>query len=189
MNRAMHWTALAAAVLALSAPARAQQVDADKDADALIEAWPESTMTSARMLIDRYGPPDSVTDRRLSWVDQEPWSRITLQREGPTANFPTTHQNTLEHTVRYRVPDEKAGELVKFDPSLTVDREAGTLSARSDSEAANILALNLADEIVDGKKSVDEARATMRNELRKRRAGKSSPYCERLMFDVDAPRD
>jgi hypothetical protein len=50
--------------------------------------------------------------------------------------------------------------LAVFDGSVLVDRTKGEMSARCEGEAANFLALNLADEIVHGKKDV----ATARNE-------------------------
>jgi hypothetical protein len=94
----------------------------------------------------------------------------------------------VENTIRYEVPRDKAGELIKFYSSLIVHRTTGTLSARSDSEQANILALNLADEIVRGKRDVDSARDYMRSTLRKTMAGKSSPYTDHLLFPVQAKR-
>jgi hypothetical protein len=75
--------------------------------------------------------------------------------------------------------------LDKFDSALVVDRTVGTLSARSDSEQANTLALNLADEIARGKRDVESARLFMTETLRKAAAGKSSPYMDGLLFSVD----
>ena len=190
MKRQIGWVALAAITVAFCAPASAEEPAAselevnDDDARRRIETWPQNKRTAAEGLIDKYGAPDEITSDRLSWADRDNWSHVTLHREGKTENFPTTHENFIEHTVRYDVPREKAGELIKFHPSLVVDQQEGTLSARSDSVEANILALNLADEIVQGKRTVNSARNAMREELRKEMAGKDSRYTEGLMFTV-----
>lgn len=200
MKRQIAWIGLAAMMAAWPASGRALDEDPtmqpqadtaktdvvkDTDTASVINAWPENTKIAALYLIQKYGAPDGVTAERLSWNDKDPWSRVTLFREGVSDNFPTTHRNFLENTIHYSVPQEKAGELIKFDPALTVDRTAGTLSARSDSEQANILALNLADEIVRGKRDVDSARVFMRDTLRKSAAGKSSPYTDHLLFPME----
>lgn len=193
MKREIGWAALAAATLALCAPAAAQDPAttdvefSEEDARARIESWPENKRTAAEDLIARYGAPDEITEERLTWMDQDDWSQISLLREGRTEHFPTTHESYVEHTVRYSVPQEKAGELIKFHTGLSVDRQAGTLSARSDSETANMLALNLAHELVEGKQSVSSARTLMREELRKEMTGKRSRYTEELMFEVSEP--
>ena len=58
---------------------------------------------------------------RLSWNDHGQWSQITLFREGVSDNFPTTHLNSVENTIHYAVPQDKAGELIKFNPALSPD--------------------------------------------------------------------
>jgi hypothetical protein len=208
MKRRIGWLALAVTA-AVSVPGRAQdyrpapqpppyetteqpadqsadqsRTDKQKEAERVIESWPRNTRTAAHNLIGKYGAPDGTADQRLTWTGKGPWSQITLFREGETDNFPTTHQNVVENTIPYDVPQDKAGEVVKFDSALTVDRMEGTLSARSDSEAANILALNLADEIIRGKRDVTSARVFMRDTLRKTMAGKSSKYTDGLLFPV-----
>jgi hypothetical protein len=166
---------------------RSEPVTAEKQSeiDELIKTWPANSKTAAKSLVEKYGMPDGMTVRSLSWNDRDPWSRVEVLREGITDNFPTTHQNFIENTVRYGVPRDKAGELIKFDSALIVDQKAGTVAVRSNSEKSNILALNLADEIVTGKRTVDEARTFMRDTLRADMAGKSSPYTDHLLFSVD----
>jgi hypothetical protein len=199
MNRQISWIGLAAMTLALPVLGQPQdadtqrqtnqaQMDSRRDADSVIKTWPENSRLTAQTMIDKYGPPDVATDRGISWNDKDPWSQVTVFREGATENFPTTHENVVENTIRYEVPPDKAGELIKFDPALSVHQTTGTLSARSDSEKANILALNLADEIVRGKRDVDSARDYMRSTLRKTMSGKSSPYTDHLLFPAQAKR-
>ena len=209
MKQIIRWAGLAALTLAVSASAQAQysdpdsapdsapaaqaqpqaqpdqpRVDSSKDVSVMIKSWPVNTRVTAQHLIDKYGPPDAANDARLVWNDHDPWSQIRLFREGVSDNFPTTHKDIVENTIPYDVPQDKAGELTKFDPAIDVDRLSGNMSARSDSEGANILALNLADEIVRGKRDVDSARDFMRATLRKSAAGKTSPYMDHLLFPV-----
>jgi hypothetical protein len=160
----------------------APAAEVKKDTGTVLVTWPEGTKITAQALIYKYGEPDGVADDRLIWMDKGRWSRVTLFREGVTDDFPTTHTNVVENSIHYTVPLDKEGEILKFDSALTSDRTAGTLSVRSDSEQANILALNLADEISQGKRTVESARVFMRDTLRKAQAGKSSRYTERLLF-------
>jgi hypothetical protein len=53
------------------------------------------------------------------------------------------------------VPPDKFDELAEYDGSVIVERTKGEIAARCDLEGANFLALNLAHEIVTGKRSVD----------------------------------
>ncbi|MFI5350711.1 MAG: hypothetical protein ACHQ2Z_14285, partial [Elusimicrobiota bacterium] len=197
MRLIISWVGLAAMALAFSAlaqdqgPSPAEQtppsqpaMDAPKDASVMIKTWPVNSRVTGQRFIEKYGPPDEANDSRLVWNDRQQWSQIRLFREGVSDDFPTTHKDIVQNTILYDVSQDKAGEVIKFDPAMDVDRISGTLSARSDSEAANILALNLADEIVRGKRDVDSARDFMRATLRNSTAGKSSPYMDHLMFPV-----
>lgn len=73
-------------------------------------------------------------------------------------DFPTPHTDYLTQYVDYPVPADKASELRQFDGSVLLDRTAGQIGARCDHEAYNTLTLNLAGEIIEGKRSVDDAR-------------------------------
>ena len=73
-------------------------------------------------------------------------------------------------------------DLSRFDIKLDVDARYSELSSRSESEAMNFLVLNLAHEIVSGKRSAMEARQFAAKTVRLSAAGKSSRYLERLLF-------
>ncbi len=49
-------------------------------------------------------------------------------------------------------------DLAMYDGSVVLERTSGEISARCDKEGANFLALNLAHDIVTGKRSVQDAR-------------------------------
>ncbi len=87
-------------------------------------------------------------ENRLVWTKKGPFIEIVLLNVAYDHNFPKPHKDCLEYFVAFDVPVEKVGELAKFDGSIIVDRTRGTLSARCDSEAHNLVALNLADKII-----------------------------------------
>lgn len=57
-------------------------------------------------------------------------------------------------------------------------------AARCDSEAANIITLNMMHEIVTGRKSVEEARKEHADSMMAYTLGREAPYAERLRFEV-----
>jgi hypothetical protein len=202
MNRTISWSFAAAMTLAASVQGRAQSQHASSappqaeqertypkpDPTATLKGWPSNTRFAALNLISKYGPPDAATDQRLVWNDSGQWNQVILYREGVIDDFPTTHANFIENTIHYAVSQEKTAQLQKFNSALIVDHAAGTLSARSNSEEANTLALNLADEIVRGRRNVGTARELMRDTLSEAMAGKSSPYMDRFWFPADVPQ-
>lgn len=192
-DRALLSAALACAALAGRAAAQDPQAPpkdpaaaAALDAREIVATWPADTRDAALALIDKYGQPAGASDRMLVWDDEEPWTRVTLYRDSVELRLPSPRDSFLEDTIDYSVPAGKVADLLRFDPGLVVDEARGTLSSQSDSEKANILALNLADEIVAGKRGVASARDFMNQTLQKLLAGKSSPYAERLLFAPEA---
>jgi predicted outer membrane protein len=97
-------------------------------------------------------------------------------------DFPKPHMDFLEHTVSYRVPADKVDDLVAFDASMTINATAGEMSARCDLEGHNILTLNLARDIIEGKKSVKQARAAFAEHVVEDVGGKHPEYVETLQF-------
>ena len=163
-------------------PSRAQ------DANEVLRSWPTRNALAARSLIEAYGPPDFITGRMMVWNRRGPWDQIAVYRESIPHDFPTIHEDFLEHKVRYDVPENKVKILNEFDTSLFVDEVHGTLSARCDSEKTNILALNLADEIATERRDVDSARRAMREMTAKAMAGKSIREMQKLLFAPKSSR-
>ena len=78
-------------------------------------------------------------------------------------SYPGNYADYLEHKLVEREKQAQAyqdqlDELARFNGSLVAERTRGTLTARCDSEAMNFLAINLANDIVTGKRTVEEAR-------------------------------
>ena len=132
--------------------------------DEILDEWPDVAKTLAVTMIQKYGPPDEVCSGRLVWHNNGPWRRTAVYAEQVKHNFPTPHHDVLEQYIPYRVPVGKFDELAVFDGSVLVDRTKGEMSARCEGEAANFLALNLADDIVHGRKDVESAERVRRGD-------------------------
>ena len=174
--------------LAVRAPAGAALVRKPATPEAVIRTWPAAQRAVSRALIEKYGPPGQYDAHALAWFNNGPWKRTVVYRKGRRRSARGTYRDFLQQTVGYIVPDDKIAALRKFDRRLEVSPTAGELSFTSDREATNLLALNLADEIVVGKRSVAGARAYFAKSARLAASGKSSPYRERLRFGVDNSR-
>ena len=95
----------------------------------------------------------------LVWHDNGPWKLSILYRDEVPHDFPKPHTDLLEQFVDYRVPTDTFDELAAYDGSVIVERTKGEISARCDKEEMKFLALNLADDIVKGRRTVADARA------------------------------
>jgi hypothetical protein len=129
---------------------RIEQVTAD---------WPAEPREAAQRLTDYYGEPDEITPSYLIWHEKaKPWKRTMLSKQQSRHDFPSTHYDYVQQTIDYRVPVDRVGDLAAYDGSIIVDRTPGELSARCGGTSKNFLAINLAHDIVEGRKTVDEAR-------------------------------
>ncbi|MFI5363541.1 MAG: hypothetical protein ACHQ49_16360 [Elusimicrobiota bacterium] len=172
-------------------PPPMEEKSASPAPEAVIQKWPERAQAAAREMIDEYGRPTRVTDGELVWVGVGPWQKTVVSRDAKPHFVGRLEKDFVEQTIAYKVPKEKIDELKRFDPRLTVEAAAGRISARSESEAKNYLALNLADEIVTDKRSADDARRFYLKVEELSRSGKSSPYLNGFLFpvrsDIDKP--
>jgi predicted outer membrane protein len=192
--------ALAAAILlsfavpafAQDAPRTQEQLAASSnrsEIDQIIAQWPERPRLGAQQMIAKYGPPQEATPERLIWNRIGQFKRITVTKMEHHHDFPLPHTDYIEHTIDYRVPAGKADELTKYDGSCTFDKTQGELSARCDLEGHNILTLNLAYDILTGKKSAEEARKAFGENVADDLAGKYPPYTVALQFEPKTPAE
>jgi hypothetical protein len=154
-----------------------------------MQGWPEEAREAARLVIDKYGEPEEVTDSALIWHKRGPWKRIVASRDYDGHEFPAPHNDSVESFLQYAVPTSKMSELGEFDGSVVVNRTRGELSARCHDEEANFLALNLAHDIIEGAKTVREARDYYAQEFLAARRKDPTPYMEGLRFDPNGERD
>jgi hypothetical protein len=120
--------------------------------------WPQASRKALEATVQKYGMPTEMTNTMAVWKNSGPFLKTVVFSEEIPHRFPKPHSDVLEQTIYYRVPPDRFDDLAQFDGSIKADRTKGTLSARCDSEANNILALNLANDIITGAKSVEEAR-------------------------------
>ncbi|MBA3386328.1 MAG: DUF4142 domain-containing protein [Chthoniobacterales bacterium] len=189
--------AATASALALSfLPAHAAQTDksdkkqasttvAASDSSAMekmIADWPNRPKLAAREMMGKYGAPAEITSERIIWKNPGAYKRIMVTREEIPHDFPKPHMDFLEHTIDYNVPQDKVADLIAFDASSTINRTAGELSARCDLEGHNVLTLNLDRDIIEGKKTVAEARKAFGDNVVQDVMGTHPAYVEELQF-------
>lgn len=166
------------------------QVD-EQTVNEIVSEWPEEPAEIANTVRDRYGTPDEAAPSELLWYDTGPFKRTELYRDGVPHNFPKKHTDYLKQVIDFQVPPDRVDDLTQFDGSVYVDRTNGELAAKCDSEAANLVALNLAHDVVAEGKDVDEARQEYAVTMVKDMLGAEPDYARDLQFDVpeDKQRD
>ncbi len=152
---------------------------AKEAARAHVVRWPALSKDWARVMVDRYGPPDQTTADALLWAGPRPWRRIVVHRDSP--NSP------LEHAVDYEFSADRTAQVLALGRGLRIDQAGFEISVQGAGEGANLLALNLADEIARGKTTPEAARDFYDRTAALSAAGKSSPYMEGLLFKPRPP--
>jgi hypothetical protein len=155
----------------------------------VISAWPQPAQTVASVMLEKYGQPNTVSAGALVWFGHGAWKRTTVYKDGWLDQASVLHPEVLEQVITYRVPPDKIASLASFDSRLGVDSTRHELSFRSDSEKMNTLAINLADEIATGWKTVEQARAYAVKATQLSDAGKDSSYTKGFMFEVQNEDD
>jgi hypothetical protein len=153
------------------------------------QGWPADSRQAAQVLVKKYGEPDEACHSTLTWDTPGPWKRIVAHREASAHNFPAPHLDLIECFFEFRVPPWKVTDLVRFDGSVVVYRTLGEISARCHDEEANFLALNLAYDIIAGKRSVDDARRYYAQEFLNYRKKVPTPYMKGLKFEPRSSED
>ena len=123
-----------------------------------LNGWSPRLQMLAKEMIAKHGAPGEFTESMLIWKNNGEWKKTILYKDLVQHDFPSPHEDVLEQTINYRVPEEKLDDLSKFNGSITVSRTNGTLTVRCGNENLNMLTLNFADAIIKGRKTVSEAR-------------------------------
>ena len=152
------------------------------EAKGMISGWPAKTQEVATSMMEKYGAPNEVTGTMLVWHNNGPWKKTIIHKEPVQHNFPMPHVDLLEQFVDYSVPTDKYDQMAMYDGSVVIARTVGEMSARCDKEEANFLALNLANDIATGKKTVEEARMYYARSIKEMMQGKMDPYLQKLHF-------
>ena len=149
-----------------------------------VSGWPEASRMAVKEITDKYGKPDGITKDELIWMKKGVWKKICINKKESKHSFPIEHTDMMQTTISYKVPMDMMDELGNFDGSVTFDRTQGTMSARCDKEGNNFLALNLANDIITGKKSVEEARKAYGDVVKEKMNGGNPIYMQKLTFST-----
>ncbi len=151
----------------------------------LLSGWPKDPRESAQRLIDYYGEPHEYSSSQLIWYGtNDGWKRTVLSKEEVPHNFPSPHTDYLEQFINYRVPLAMFSPLAEFDGSVIVERTKGEMSARCGGTSMNFVAINLAHDIITGKRSVREAREEYMRLYKSYKAGEKHPYTQAFQFEL-----
>jgi hypothetical protein len=124
----------------------------------IIANWKAGPKKAANMMITKYGEPNEATETHLVWWNNGPWKYTIIDNVEFPHNFPMPHKDLMRQVIDYKVPPGRLDELANYDGSVIFDRTPGEISARCDKEEANFLAINLANDVVMGKRTVNGAR-------------------------------
>ncbi|HEU4749140.1 MAG TPA: hypothetical protein VFS56_11610 [Gemmatimonadaceae bacterium] len=149
-----------------------------------IAGWPKASRDAAQHMIGKYGPPNETTPTMLVWYATGPWKRTIISREEVPHSFPKQHTDVMEQFVDYRVPPDKFDELAAYDGSVIVERTKGELSARCDKEEMNFLAVNLANDVVTGRRTAEQARDEYARQAMAFMNNQPASYTTGLQFSV-----
>ena len=151
---------------------------AAKSAAEVLPLWPAASRAIAAQLMDKYGAPDAVEEDGMVWRRRGDWLWIAVHRD---IDFSKGY-GCLQHAVRYETPIGRWRDLDTLAIGVQYEPIGEVLTAASDSEAANILALNLAVDVVEGRLSAGQARALHAKTLDLALSGKSSASMRKLLF-------
>jgi hypothetical protein len=149
-----------------------------------IQAWKAEPQKTARMIVAKYGLPQEASTNRLIWHNNGPWKTTVLVNEEVPHDFPMPHKDMLYQAVNYRIDSDDADELIAYDGSVVLERTKGEIAARCDKEEANFLAINLANDVATGRRSVSEARKFYAESVMALMKGQPNDYVKGFRFEV-----
>jgi hypothetical protein len=150
-----------------------------------IKSWTEASQMAAKEMMDKYGKPNETTPHMLVWYNNGPWKKTTIYDIESKHIFPVDHTDVMEQVIDYKVPTSKFSALAAYDGSVSVHKTDGEISAKCDFEGANFLALNLANDVITGKKTVQAARDFYTMAIKEFVLEKKiSPYMKSFQFIV-----
>jgi len=164
---------------------RGTQNTVDKTAvEEIIQEWPLLSKEVTKTMMKFYGEPNTATEAEITWYYNGPWKKTIIYKDGYPHDFPEPHTDMLEQVINYHVPAEKIGELAMLEGSLFVDRTKGEVIVHCDNEGANTISMNVMHEIVQGKRTPEEARQKIKEQITKFMKSEPAPYAEKLLFEL-----
>jgi hypothetical protein len=150
----------------------------------ILKSWPSSSASMAKGFLATYGLPAEIKPLMMIWKGQGPWEQIIVYKEALTHEFPKKHSDVVEQTIRLQIPQDKMKEVSDFARGcgILIYHSRGEISSCCDLEAANVLAFNLAFEIVNGTKTAAEAKAAYAENMKDLLKGNFSAYTQQKLF-------
>jgi hypothetical protein len=68
-----------------------------------IQRWPEESREAAKLVLEKYGEPDEVSETQLLWQNRGKWKRIVASRASHRHEFPAPHLDSIECSIRSNV--------------------------------------------------------------------------------------
>ncbi|MDQ3208819.1 MAG: hypothetical protein M3Q37_09465 [Gemmatimonadota bacterium] len=148
----------------------------------MMSGWPAASKEAAMFMTTKYGSPAAMSKDMMVWGKTGPWKRTIIYAHEYPHEFPVHHTDVMQQFIDYKAPTDMYDDLALYDGSVVLERTSGEMSARCDKEGANFLALNLANDIVTGKRSVQDARKMYGEQVMAMKAKQRAPYTEKLLF-------
>ncbi|MGQ0827651.1 MAG: hypothetical protein ACT4ON_04570 [Bacteroidota bacterium] len=161
-----------------------KNIAASSPATPALESWSDASKKAADIMKKMYGEPAEQTASMMLWNNNGPWKRTIIYAKEVKHDFPMPHTDVMEQFIDYKVPPEKFTDVAMYDGSVVCNRTNGEMSARCDKEGANFLAINLANDVITGKKDVNAARDFYANSILEFMRGGKPAYMQKLQFDV-----
>ncbi|MFQ5723276.1 MAG: hypothetical protein ACE5G6_02200 [Terriglobia bacterium] len=121
----------------------------------------------------------------LVWHNKGPYVWIQVRSREVEHNFPIAHKDVLSVAIPYKVPATMHNKIAEFDGSAIPMRTDGLLVAVCFQEGLDILILNLANDVVTGKKTPAQARMAFGKIAMGMMQGEKHPYTEALQFQTE----
>jgi hypothetical protein len=151
----------------------------------VIASWPETAKSTAKEIAQKYGAPDMVGGDLLVWHNKGPYVWMYVRSKQVEHNFPVAHKDVLFVAIPYKVPATMHNKLAEFDGSAIPMRTDGLLVAGCFKEGLDILILNLANDVVTGKKTTAQARMAFGQVATGFMKGEKNPYTQALQFQTE----
>ena len=149
-----------------------------------MKGWSKASRMAATTMKKKYGEPTEKTESMMIWKNNGPWKKTIVFGKEHNHEFPMRHADVMQQFLNYKVPPEKFDDLAMFDGSIVCNRTNGEISVRCDKEEANFLAMNLANDIINGKKDVKSARDFYARTVHEMINGAKPEYMQKLLFDT-----
>ena len=65
----------------------------------IIAGWPAESREAAKLVLDKHGIPEEITEHRLIWHSRGYWKRIVATKAFHRHDFPTTHYDSVQGVI------------------------------------------------------------------------------------------